>query len=71
MNDTALHFLIDDLPFGGVGPSGMGLYHGFEGFETFSHKKGVFVQSRFNAIALLSPPRGERLNKLMKILIGA
>jgi coniferyl-aldehyde dehydrogenase len=71
INDTALHFLMDDLPFGGIGPSGMGRYHGFEGFETFSHKKGVFVQSRFNAISLFSPPRGERLNKLMKILIGS
>jgi len=71
LNDIALHFFIDDLPFGGVGPSGMGRYHGFDGFETFSHKKGVFVQSRFNATAILSPPRGERLNKLMKILIGA
>ena len=71
VNDIALHFLVDDLPFGGVGPSGMGLYHGFEGFESFSHKKGVFVQSRFNATALFSPPRGEFLNRLITLLIRA
>jgi coniferyl-aldehyde dehydrogenase len=70
LNNVALQSFIDDLPFGGVGPSGMGAYHGFDGFETFSHKKGVFLQSRFNATGLLSPPYGQRLNKLLKMLIG-
>ena len=42
LNDTLAHVAIDDLPFGGVGASGMGRYHGREGFETFSHMKSVF-----------------------------
>jgi acyl-CoA reductase-like NAD-dependent aldehyde dehydrogenase len=70
VNETMMHFAIDDIPFGGVGPSGLGAYHGIEGFETFSHKKGVFLQSRLNAAGLLAPPYGEKLNKLLKILIG-
>jgi coniferyl-aldehyde dehydrogenase len=70
VNETMLHFAVDDIPFGGVGPSGIGAYHGFEGFETFSHKKGVFIQSRLNAAGLLSPPYGETINRLLKILIG-
>jgi hypothetical protein len=48
----------------------MGLYHGFEGFETFSHKKGVFIQSRFNAVRLFSPPRDKRVNAVLNVLIG-
>ena len=71
LNNIALHSFVDDLPFGGVGPSGMGAYHSFDGFETFSHKKGVFVQSRLNATGLLAPPYGERLNRLLSMLIGA
>ena len=49
VNDTLLHYAQDDLPFGGVGPSGMGAYHGEEGFLALSHAKGVFIQSRWNA----------------------
>jgi coniferyl-aldehyde dehydrogenase len=48
----------------------MGAYHGIEGFETFSHKKGTFVQSRLNGAFLLSPPYGQRINRLLKLLIG-
>lgn len=70
INDCLLHYVQEDLPFGGVGPSGMGAYHGREGFETFSHKKAVFHQSRFNATKLLLPPYGERINKLLKMLMG-
>ena len=42
INGTLLHYAQDDLPFGGVGPSGFGAYHGIEGFRTFSHQKAVF-----------------------------
>ena len=70
VNDIALHFFIDDLPFGGVGASGMGRYHGFDGFETFSHKKPAFLQSRFNLTGLFSAPYGERVNTVMNVLIG-
>jgi acyl-CoA reductase-like NAD-dependent aldehyde dehydrogenase len=69
VNETLLQFGIDDLPFGGVGPSGMGAYHGKEGFETFSHKKSVVYQSRWNAVGLLAPPYGERIDKLLGFLL--
>jgi coniferyl-aldehyde dehydrogenase len=70
INETVLHFGIDDMPFGGVGPSGMGAYHGREGFETFSHKRGVLYQAKWNATGLLAPPYGERLDRMLKILGG-
>ena len=65
LNDTLLHVAQDDLPFGGVGPSGMGHYHGHEGFLTFSKAKGVFVKQRFNAARLIYPPYGRALQKLI------
>jgi len=58
INDTLLHYAQDDLPFGGVGSSGMGAYHGIEGFRSLSHAKGIFEQSRWNATAALRPPFG-------------
>jgi acyl-CoA reductase-like NAD-dependent aldehyde dehydrogenase len=70
INDTLLHVGQDDLPFGGVGPSGMGSYHGPEGFYTFSHKKAVFHQSRLNTVGLLSPPFGTRIDRMLDFVIG-
>lgn len=58
INDTLLHYAQDDLPFGGVGPSGMGAYHGIEGFKSLSHAKGIFEQSRWNMTGMLRPPFG-------------
>jgi coniferyl-aldehyde dehydrogenase len=58
INDTLLHYAQDDLPFGGVGASGMGAYHGVEGFRSLSHAKGIFEQSRFNMTGALRPPFG-------------
>ena len=58
INDTLLHYAQDDLPFGGVGPSGMGAYHGIEGFKSLSHAKGIFEQSRWNLTGALRPPFG-------------
>jgi acyl-CoA reductase-like NAD-dependent aldehyde dehydrogenase len=69
INDTLMHIAQDDLPFGGVGPSGMGCYHGFEGFETFSAKKAVFHQSRLSGIGLFKPPYGARFERLIKLLL--
>ena len=69
INDTILHIAQDDLPFGGVGASGMGCYHGFEGFETFSSKKGVFRQSRLSGIGLFKPPYGRLFQLLTRILM--
>lgn len=70
VNDTILHVAQDDLPFGGVGDSGMGAYHGKEGFETFSHARGVMVQGRLNAAGLLAPPYGKTMDRLIRLLIG-
>lgn len=69
INETMLHIAQDDLPFGGVGPSGMGHYHAFEGFESFSKKKPIFRQSRINATGFLRPPFGKTVDTLLKFLI--
>lgn len=65
LNDTMLHVAQDDLPFGGVGPSGMGHYHGHEGFKTFSHAKGTFIKQRYNAAKMIYPPYGKAIQKLV------
>ncbi|WP_416427374.1 coniferyl aldehyde dehydrogenase [Pseudomonas sp. App30] len=65
LNDTLLHVAQDDMPFGGIGPSGMGHYHGHEGFLTFSKAKGVLVKQRFNAARVIYPPYGKTLQKLV------
>ncbi len=70
VNETLIHLLQDDLPFGGVGPSGMGHYHGREGFETFSKRKPVYRQSRLSARALLRPPYGRVAKSIMRLLVG-
>ncbi len=60
LDDVIYHVAQEDLPFGGVGPSGMGTYHGIDGFRTFSHARGVFRQARFDVARLagLVPPYG-------------
>lgn len=70
INDTLLHVGQDDLPFGGVGPSGMGRYHGPEGFRTFSQARSVFCQRRLNAVPLLHPPYDRALpRRLLKLML--
>jgi coniferyl-aldehyde dehydrogenase len=68
VNETILHIAQEELPFGGVGPSGMGEYHGRAGFDTFSKKKAVFRQPRLNALGLFRPPYGARFERLMKLV---
>jgi coniferyl-aldehyde dehydrogenase len=68
VNTTLFHFAAENLPFGGIGPSGIGAYHGEFGFQTFSHRKGVFLQSRFNAARFLYPPFGRITNLMLKFL---
>jgi coniferyl-aldehyde dehydrogenase len=71
VNDTLLHVAQDSLPFGGIGASGIGQYHGRWGFETFSKLKPVFRQARVNGMALFTPPYrplARRLLGLMKRL---
>ncbi|MBV9950269.1 MAG: aldehyde dehydrogenase family protein, partial [Myxococcales bacterium] len=69
VNETLLHLMQDDLPFGGVGPSGMGHYHGREGFEAFTKKKPVFQQSRLHARRLLRPPYGKVAAAFLRALL--
>ena len=68
IDDTLWHFAHEELPFGGVGASGWGAYHGEAGFRTFSHHKSVFVQPRFAAAKLLYPPYGPRFDKVLALL---
>jgi coniferyl-aldehyde dehydrogenase len=70
INETMLHFAQEDLPFGGVGPSGMGAYHAKEGFLSFSMQKPVFHQSRINARGFLLPPYGKLADRLLALLLG-
>jgi coniferyl-aldehyde dehydrogenase len=65
INETVLHVAADDAPFGGIGPSGMGHYHGKEGFLTFSHAKTVLSSGRFSTSSLVHPPYGKTLQSLL------
>jgi coniferyl-aldehyde dehydrogenase len=65
INDTILHLTMDELPFGGIGPSGMGAYHGIDGFRTFSHARSVYRQARFDVSAMLRPPYGKVVDRLL------
>lgn len=56
VNDVLMHYLQEDLPFGGVGASGMGRYHGIEGFKTFSHARSVYRQSPLDISRMIHPP---------------
>ncbi len=69
INDTILHIAQESLPFGGVGASGMGEYHGRAGFDTFSKRKAVFRQSRLSTIGLFKPPYGRRFERLVAFLL--
>ena len=70
INNTMIHVAQDDLPFGGIGPSGMGAYHGPEGFRAMSHAKGVFVQGRWNLPRLLRPPFGRLVERALAVTLG-
>ncbi|MEO1643270.1 MAG: coniferyl aldehyde dehydrogenase, partial [Pseudomonadota bacterium] len=63
VNDVIMHVAQEDLPFGGVGPSGMGAYHGKDGFYEFSHKKAVYTQTGSELLAMMRPPYGEKFRK--------
>jgi coniferyl-aldehyde dehydrogenase len=65
INDTLLHVAQEDLPFGGVGPSGLGNYHGPEGFWRFSHAKAVHQKGRFSSSVLIYPPFNRPLFKAL------
>jgi coniferyl-aldehyde dehydrogenase len=69
VNGALLHVAQEGLPFGGVGASGMGHYHGKAGFDRFTHARGVFRTGWFNAASLLAPPYGKRARRLLKFLM--
>ena len=68
INDTLMHIAQEHLPFGGVGPSGHGHYHGEFGFRQFSKEKPVFIQSRFAGVRLLYPPYKSSVDALLRLL---
>lgn len=68
VNDTLVHFAVDTLPFGGIGPSGMGAIHGKTGFDTFSKLLPVFRQSHWAATDLLRPPYTGFVDRLVRFL---
>jgi coniferyl-aldehyde dehydrogenase len=69
VNDALLHAAQHSLPFGGVGESGMGHYHGYEGFVNFSKMRPIFYQARFNAVRLVWPPYRQRIATYLKFLM--
>jgi coniferyl-aldehyde dehydrogenase len=68
INTALFHFAVENLPFGGVGASGIGAYHGEFGFQTFSHRRAVFLQNRINGAWLLYPPFGRLTDLVLRVL---
>ena len=68
INNCVFHLVNDHLPFGGVGESGIGAYHGVHGFECFSHKKGVLKSATWMDIPLVHAPYGKKIKLLRKIM---
>ena len=69
INDVIMQVAQEDLPFGGVGPSGMGAYHGLKGFQTFSHAKSIYRQANINIAKLggMLPPYGKATESTIKM----
>jgi coniferyl-aldehyde dehydrogenase len=68
INDCMMHLVQERQPFGGVGESGTGAYHGEWGFRTFSKEKPIFIQSRLSAGGLLRPPYGRTFERIFRLL---
>jgi coniferyl-aldehyde dehydrogenase len=71
LNDVMMHVMVEDLPFGGVGASGMGAYHGVHGFRRFSHARAVYRQSPLDLAGLLGlrPPYGPKIERTLRFLL--
>ena len=69
VNDGLLHAAQHDLPFGGVGNSGMGHYHAYEGFATFSKLRPVFYQGPLRSVDMLMPPYEGKANKILNFML--
>ncbi len=70
VNGTILHCAQPDLPFGGVGASGMGAYHGEAGFQRFSHTRSVYRPGRFSGFTTMTPPHGVMTRRLLPLMLG-
>jgi aldehyde dehydrogenase (NAD+) len=66
INNAMIHFANPNLPFGGVGPSGTGSYHGIHGFKAFSHERAVLQQGRVDILKTVYPPYGPKVTKMVK-----
>ena len=68
VNDVIFHVAQEELPFGGVGPSGMGSYHGHDGFKEFSHRKSVYSQLKkdIGPLQRMRPPYGPAIAGYLK-----
>ncbi|MGK0499549.1 MAG: coniferyl-aldehyde dehydrogenase [Oceanicoccus sp.] len=73
LNDVIMHVGQEELPFGGVGPSGMGAYHGHDGFKNFSHIKAIYKQSKKDIAGMVGmrPPFGPKIEKTLKQMLKA
>ena len=73
INDITLHYVQEDLPFGGVGASGMGAYHGPEGFRSLSHARAIYSQTMIDVLPIIGarPPFGEKFRKNISKILGA
>ena len=73
INDITLHYVQEDLPFGGFGASGMGAYHGPEGFETMSHARAIYSQTMIDVLPIIGarPPFGEKFRKNISKVLGS
>ena len=72
INDIAVHYVQEDLPFGGIGASGMGSYHGSEGFETFSHGRAIYSQTMIDVLPVIGarPPFGDDFREYVGNTLG-
>ena len=73
INDITLHYVQEDLPFGGVGASGMGAYHGPEGFRNMSHARAIYSQTMIDILPIIGarPPFGDKFRKNIGKILGA
>jgi coniferyl-aldehyde dehydrogenase len=69
VNDSVFHVAQHDMPFGGIGNSGMGHYHGQEGFTEFSKMRPIFKQGRYSTVLPLAPPYGKTFETIYKLMI--
>ena len=70
VNTALLHCAQEDLPFGGIGPSGTGAYHGRDGFRRLSHARGVYQAGRFSGFTFLAPPYGRGMRRALKLMLA-